>query len=82
MNHMIYHRGSPHDFDSWEDHGAKGWNWGNVEKYFVKAEGSQDPSLSPRLGRNGPVKLTKAYDRPMVDDVIESAVRELGNIRS
>jgi len=35
---MMYVRGNKLDYDSWEKHGATGWNWDNVKKYFKRAE--------------------------------------------
>nr|XP_039258919.1 oxygen-dependent choline dehydrogenase-like [Styela clava] len=78
MNHMIYHRGSPHDYDSWEDNGARGWGWIDVRKYFIKAEGSVDESLSKNLGRYGPIPLRKIHLRPKLNQIIEEAATEIG----
>lgn len=79
MNHMIYHRGSPHDFDSWEDNGAIGWSWNEVQPYFMKAEGAQDPTLSSKLGRDGPLKLSKAYAPKAINDIFREAAEEIGD---
>jgi len=38
VNYMMYVRGHKQDFDSWEKHGATGWDWENVKKYFKRAE--------------------------------------------
>jgi len=38
INYMMYVRGNKLDYDSWEEHGAKDWNWDNVKKYFKRAE--------------------------------------------
>src|SRR5664279_6291734 len=36
MNAMLYVRGRPLDYDSWEAQGAPGWAYRDVLPYFVK----------------------------------------------
>ncbi|MCF2858238.1 choline dehydrogenase [Pseudoalteromonas sp. SMS1] len=38
INGMVYVRGHAKDFDEWESHGAKGWNYQSCLPYFKKAE--------------------------------------------
>jgi choline dehydrogenase-like flavoprotein len=38
MNAMLYVRGRPLDYDSWEAQGAPGWGYRDVLPYFVKSE--------------------------------------------
>ncbi|ESP90917.1 choline dehydrogenase [Pseudoalteromonas luteoviolacea] len=38
INGMVYVRGHAKDFDEWEAHGAKGWNYQACLPYFKKAE--------------------------------------------
>ncbi|WP_194435564.1 choline dehydrogenase [Vibrio fluminensis] len=38
INGMVYVRGHACDFDEWEQHGAKGWNYQNCLPYFKRAE--------------------------------------------
>ena len=38
INGMVYVRGHAKDFDEWEAHGAKGWNYQACLPYFQKAE--------------------------------------------
>jgi choline dehydrogenase-like flavoprotein len=40
MNAMLYVRGRPSDYDTWESSGATGWDWGSVLPYFVAMEGN------------------------------------------
>ncbi len=45
INGMVYVRGHACDFDEWEQHGAKGWNYQACLPYFKRAEswvGGQD----------------------------------------
>nr|XP_039252741.1 uncharacterized GMC-type oxidoreductase Mb1310-like [Styela clava] len=77
LNAMIYIRGSPHDFDSWEDHGAEGWSWKNVEPYFRKIEDAVDPEMSANLGRGGPLKISPVFTDEMTRKMIEAG-KEMG----
>ncbi len=38
MNAMLYVRGRPFDYDSWEAQGAPGWGYRDVLPYFLKSE--------------------------------------------
>src|SRR3954454_23892752 len=38
MNAMLYVRGRPLDYDTWERQGAAGWGYSDVLPYFLKAE--------------------------------------------
>ncbi|KOO15063.1 choline dehydrogenase [Vibrio xuii] len=54
INGMVYVRGHACDFDQWEEHGAKGWNYQSCLPYFRRAEswiGGEDNYR----GGNGPV---------------------------
>ena len=42
INHMIYSRGSRHDYDGWKAQGCTGWGYDDVMPYFLKAEGNQN----------------------------------------
>ncbi len=38
INGLVYVRGNPHDFDRWEEEGAREWGYRNVLPYFRRAE--------------------------------------------
>ncbi|MDN3682996.1 choline dehydrogenase [Vibrio tapetis subsp. quintayensis] len=38
INGMVYVRGHARDFDEWQQHGAKGWDYAHCLPYFKKAE--------------------------------------------
>ena len=38
INGMVYVRGHPLDFDTWQALGAHGWGWGDVLPYFKRSE--------------------------------------------
>ncbi|XP_039261901.2 choline dehydrogenase, mitochondrial-like isoform X1 [Styela clava] len=79
INYLSYVRGSPHDFKSWEDSGAVGWGWSNVEPYFRKVENATMDGMSAKLGRNGNLKLSRNHNEPSKAwKLIKNAASELG----
>lgn len=54
INGLIWARGLPRDFDSWEALGANGWGWDQVRPYFMKAENAMGLP-GPDRGKHGPV---------------------------
>ena len=42
INGQMANRGAPADYNEWEFHGAKGWNWKSVLPYFKKLETDLD----------------------------------------
>ncbi|WP_394126627.1 choline dehydrogenase [Vibrio hepatarius] len=54
INGMVYVRGHACDFDQWEEHGAKGWNYQSCLPYFRRAESWSGGEDNYR-GGNGPV---------------------------
>jgi 5-(hydroxymethyl)furfural/furfural oxidase len=58
INAQIALRGLPRDFDSWEQAGARGWNWNSALPYFRKLE--RDVDFEDALhGRDGPVPIRR-----------------------
>lgn len=56
MNAMLYVRGRPLDYDTWEADGCPGWGWEDVKPYFVKAEdNSRGESEDHAIG--GPLRV-------------------------
>src|SRR5690349_14842629 len=41
INGMVYMRGSPADYDEWQQRGCTGWGWESVLPYFKKAENQE-----------------------------------------
>jgi 5-(hydroxymethyl)furfural/furfural oxidase len=58
INGLIANRGSPADYDSWEQAGAEGWNWKSVLPYFRKLERDLDFD-SEYHGRTGPIAIRR-----------------------
>ena len=55
---MVALRGTPADYDEWEELGARGWGWERVLPYFVKLEREQDFS-GPLHGDSGPIPIRR-----------------------
>ncbi|MDQ0510342.1 choline dehydrogenase [Ancylobacter amanitiformis] len=79
INGMVYMRGSPADFDRWQEEGAQGWSYADVLPYFRKAESRQESRDSggdeyrgaegPLANRYGPLK------NPLYNAFVEAAVQ-------
>lgn len=54
INGMMFDRGSPSDYDMWEDLGNEGWGWKGLLPYFRKVRYSTivDPPLGSREAEN------------------------------
>lgn len=57
LNAMIYIRGLPSDYDSWEAMGNSGWGWKDVFPVFLASEGNADFKDSPYHGNDGPLHI-------------------------
>ena len=64
INGMVYVRGHACDFDEWEEHGAKGWNYQSVLPYFKRAETWKGGADSYR-GGEGPLATNNGNDMTM-----------------
>ena len=65
MNAMLYVRGRPLDYDSWEAQGAPGWGYRDVLPYFIKAEDNVR-GASEYHGAGGPLRVSEQRSpRPM-----------------
>ncbi|XP_014671606.1 PREDICTED: glucose dehydrogenase [FAD, quinone]-like [Priapulus caudatus] len=79
INGMVYIRGSPENYNTWERMGATGWSYKDVLPYFMKSEDMQIPKLknSEYHGVGGPLTITQSAITELVD-VFLDAGRELG----
>jgi choline dehydrogenase len=58
MNAMLYVRGRPLDYDSWEAQGAPGWGYRDILPYFIKSEDNvRGPSEYHGVG--GPLRVSE-----------------------
>ncbi|MDQ6744425.1 MAG: GMC family oxidoreductase N-terminal domain-containing protein [Actinomycetota bacterium] len=58
MNAMLYVRGRPLDYDSWEAQGAPGWGYRDVLPYFIKSEDNAR-GASEWHGDSGPLRVSE-----------------------
>jgi choline dehydrogenase len=58
MNAMLYVRGRPLDYDSWEAQGAPGWGYQDVLPYFIKSEDNVR-GASAYHGAGGPLRVSE-----------------------
>lgn len=60
---MVGLRGTPQDYDGWQELGIQGWSWEDVLPYFRKVERDQD-FASPLHGTDGliPVRRVAPHD--------------------
>lgn len=56
INGQAANRGTPADYDEWEERGAAGWNWDGVLPYFRKLERDLDFG-GPMHGSSGPIAI-------------------------
>jgi 5-(hydroxymethyl)furfural/furfural oxidase len=60
INGQLANRGSPRDYDEWQERGAAGWNWDAVLPYFRKLETDLDFN-GPLHGRTGPIVIRRFF---------------------
>jgi choline dehydrogenase len=74
MNAMLYVRGRPLDYATWEAQGAPGWGWEDVLPAFVRAE-RNSRGASEWHGGDGPLRVTDPRSpRPIARRIIEASV--------
>ena len=59
INGMVYVRGHARDFDYWDEQGAKGWAYKNVQPYFEKIENAHGGADGEGRGKNGPLHVAR-----------------------
>ena len=57
INGLVYIRGNPLDFETWQEQGARGWGWADVLPYFHRAETRAEGGNAFR-GDSGPLHTT------------------------
>ncbi len=79
LNCMVYTRGSPHDFNRWDDMGAKGWAYKDVLPYFKKSELNNNAVFAAQEyhGTDGYLQVSDANSSEL-DSIYLKAAEELG----
>ncbi|GGB51774.1 choline dehydrogenase [Shewanella inventionis] len=75
INGMVYVRGHARDFDEWQQHGAKDWNYAHCLPYFKKAETWSFGGNSYR-GDNGPLAVNNGNEmkNPLYQAFVDAGV--------
>ena len=73
MNAMLYVRGRPLDYDTWEAQGAPGWGYRDVLPYFLKSEDNAR-GASEYHGAGGPLRVSEQRSpRPLDRQLLEAS---------
>ncbi|MGE0845017.1 MAG: choline dehydrogenase [Flavobacteriaceae bacterium] len=74
INGMVFVRGHPDDFDTWEEMGASGWGYRHVLPYFRRMETSHGAQSAWR-GQSGPLHVTRGrLSNPLHRAFIEAGI--------
>jgi len=77
INGLVFVRGQALDYDAWAQMGNRGWSYADVLPIFKRLESYQGGDGALR-GRDGPLRLTEAYDRSGLYDALFAAAEETG----
>ena len=80
-NGMMYMRGAPWDYDSWEEEGNLGWGSGRVYSVFKEMESYSDGGGETR-GSDGPIRLTTVDGQNPLTAAFIAACEECGVART
>lgn len=78
INGMIYVRGQPEDFDTWEALGCEGWSFDDVLPFFKKCE-HQERGDSTLHATGGPVWVSDLPSSYELGDAFHDASHALGS---
>ncbi len=81
INGMVYVRGHPRDFDTWERLGATGWAARHVQPYFRRLEHVVGGGDAFR-GRDGPMRIRRPEPSHLLDEAFIAAAEQAGYRRS
>jgi choline dehydrogenase-like flavoprotein len=77
MNAMLYVRGRPLDYDSWEAQGAPGWGYRDVLPYFIRSEDNAR-GASEFHGAGGPLRVSEQRSPRAMDGRLLAACAATG----
>ena len=78
INAMIYIRGNPHDFQTWQDeYGCTGWGYPDLMPYFRRAE-DNSRGASAYHGAGGPLAVADLRYKSPACEAFIAAAREQG----
>ncbi|MFY0610829.1 MAG: GMC family oxidoreductase N-terminal domain-containing protein [Hyphomicrobiaceae bacterium] len=78
INGMVYMRGTPQDYDGWQQRGCTGWDWQSVLPYFKKSQ-HQSRGGDAHHGVDGPLGVSDivepfALSRACVAAAVEAGI--------
>ena len=75
INGMLYMRGHPADYDTWQQRGCTGWDWHSVLPYFKKSE-DQERGANAFHGVGGPLHVSNhAFRLELSEHWIAAAIQ-------
>jgi choline dehydrogenase-like flavoprotein len=77
VNGMMYFRGQPLDYDTWESLGAKGWGWDQMSRAFKAMEGHEAGEDDVR-GGSGPLGVSFEKGRNPLMEAFIRAGEQMG----
>ena len=77
INGMVYVRGQSLDYDTWAQHGNKGWGWQEVSKIFKKIENYKNSETGYR-GNSGLLGISEVKDENLLYDALIRSAQSLG----
>lgn len=77
VNGMMYFRGQPYDYDTWEALGARGWGWNRISQAFRAMENHELGDDGVR-GVGGPLSITVDRWRSPFTEAFIKAGEQLG----
>ena len=78
INGLVWVRGQPQDYDTWDKMGARGWAWRELAPLFKRLEHFVDGDGSNGRGTEGPLKVTVVPDQNPLYDALFEAGRQAG----
>lgn len=81
INGMLYVRGQPLDYDTWNQLGNRGWAYEDVVPYFKKSEHYEGRDHESR-GRGGPLNVREISERHVLGDALIDAAEASGFSRN
>ena len=78
INGMIYVKGQPEDYDSWEAEGNPGWRWDDVVPYFRRLERAEQFN-HPSRGKEGPIHVELPQETDTLCDAFLAAAQACGH---
>ena len=78
INGMIYVRGQPQDYDTWQNRGATGWDWQGVLPHFKAIETCDLPDPDGMRGHSGPLPITDVIEKSPIGHAFIAAAEAQG----